>query len=130
VRDARAEGCQERRAGRNRDLARRSRDLNEDVLRLGAAIVADTGAFLAWNLAARSPSQLARDLGTALSRPAPALWGILRFATGLVLLAAAAVLILPLTITVHTFTVLETWTVLAGLLVAQLVGVNLRARND
>jgi hypothetical protein len=92
--------------------------------------VADTGAFLAWNLTSRSPVRLARDLGNGLSRPATALRAVIRFATGIVLLAAGAALILPLTIQIRTFTVLETWTVLTGLLVEQLVGGTLRARSD
>jgi hypothetical protein len=98
-------------------------------LRLGAAIVADAGAFMLWNLASRSPARLARDVAGGLSRPAVALRAIARFFTGLLLLAAGAALVLPLTIQVRTFTVLETWTVLTGLLVEQLIGADLRTRG-
>lgn len=99
-------------------------------MRLAAAIVADTGAFMLWNLASRSPAQLARDVGAGLSRPAVIVRAVLRFATGVLFLAAGAALVLPLTIQVRTFTVLETLTVLTGLLVEQLIGADLRRRSD
>jgi hypothetical protein len=83
-----------------------------------------------WNLASRSPAQLVRDVAGGVSRPAVALRAVLRFLTGLLLLAAGAVLVLPLTLQVRTFTVLETLTVLTGLLVEQLVGADLRRRRS
>jgi hypothetical protein len=90
------------------------------------AIVADAAAFFLWNLAARSPSRVARDVAAGVSRPAVAVRGLARFTAGLFLLAAGAVLLLPLAIQTRTFTVLETWTVLTGLLVEQLVVVRNR----
>jgi hypothetical protein len=93
------------------------------------ATVLDAGAFLLWNLTARSPARLARDLAGGLSRPMNALRGLARFAIGLVLLVAAAALLLPTAIQVRTFAVLETWTLLAGLLVEALIGADLRARG-
>jgi hypothetical protein len=57
-----------------------------------------------------------------LRRPLVLLRGLLRFATGVLLLAAGAILLLPLAFGTRTFTVLETWTVLTGLLVEQLLG--------
>lgn len=92
---------------------------------MALAIVADAAAFYLWNLTARSPAQVARDVAAGVSRPAVALRGAARFTAGLFLLAAGAVLLLPLAIQTRTFTVLETWTVLTGLLVEQL----LAARN-
>jgi hypothetical protein len=83
-----------------------------------------------WNLASRSPAQLARDIAGGISRPAVALRAVLRFVTGLLFLAAGAALVLPLTIQVRSFSVLETLTVLTGLLVEQLVGGDLRRRSD
>jgi hypothetical protein len=91
--------------------------------------VLDAGAFILWNLTARSPARLARDLAGGIARPAAALRGLARFAAGLLLLAAAAALLLPASIQVRTFTVLETWTLLAGLLVEALIGADLRARR-
>ena len=75
-----------------------------------------------WGLAARSPARLAQDLAGGLRRPLVLLRGLLRFATGVLLLAAGAILLLPLAFGTRTFTVLETWTVLTGLLVEQLLG--------
>ena len=93
---------------------------------MAAAIAVDTGAFVLWNLAARSPLRLARDVAAGVSRPAVALRAGGRFAGGLFLLAAGGVLLLPLALQVRTFTVLETWTVLTGLLVEQLIGTDFR----
>ncbi len=94
---------------------------------MALAIVADAAAFFLWNLAARSPRQVAHDVAAGLSRPAVAVRGVARFTAGLFLLAAGAVLLLPLAIQTRTFTILETWTVLTGLLVEQLVGARNRA---
>jgi hypothetical protein len=69
---------------------------------------------------------LAHDVAGAARRPLILLRGLLRFATGMVLLAAGAVLLLPLAIGTSTFTVLETWTVLTGLLVEALLGFGAR----
>lgn len=82
-----------------------------------------------WNLASRSPARLARDLLHGFTRPAIAVRAATRLLTGLLLLAAGAALVLPLTIHVRTFSVLETWTVLTGLFVEQLIGTDLRTRK-
>ena len=89
---------------------------------MAAAIVLDAAAFSLWNLAARSPARLVRDVAAGVSRPASVLRGGVRFVTGVLLLLAAGVLLLPLAIAPRTFTVLETWTVLTALLVDQLLG--------
>lgn len=70
-----------------------------------------------------------RDVAAGLSRPSTALRGLARITFGLTLLALGAALILPLSIQLRTFTVLETWTVLTGLLVEQLIGGALRSRK-
>lgn len=72
---------------------------------------------------------MARDLAAGISRPSTALRAVARTAGGLALLALGAALVLPLSIAVRTFTVLETWTVLTGLLVEQLIGNDLRSRE-
>jgi hypothetical protein len=82
-----------------------------------------------WNLASRSPAQLARDVTGGISRPVIAIRAIARFTGGLLFLALGAALVLPLTLQVRTFTVLETLTVLTGLLVEQLIGRDLRRRG-
>jgi hypothetical protein len=80
-----------------------------------------------WNLASRSPARLARDLITGIARPAVAISAIARGAGGLFLLAAGAILLLPLALASRTYVILETWTLLTGLLVEQLIGPDLRA---
>jgi len=89
---------------------------------VAAAIVVDAAAFSLWNLASRSPFRLARDVAAGATQPLVALRSVARFAAGLILLVAGAVLLLPLTIQTRTFTILETWTAVTGLLVEQLVG--------
>jgi hypothetical protein len=68
-------------------------------------------------------------VAAGVSRPATALRAVFRFTGGLFLLAAGGVLLVPLSLQVRTFTVLETWTVLTGLLVEQLIGADFRGRN-
>jgi len=84
--------------------------------------VADAVAFLLWNLAARSPGRLARDLAGGLRAPGVVARGLVRFAAGLLLLGCGAVLLVPISIETHTFVVLETWTLVTGLLVEGLIG--------
>jgi len=69
-----------------------------------------------------------RDVAAGATRPAVAVRGVARFTAGLLMLVAGGVLLVPLAIQVRTFTVLETWTVLTGLLVEQLIGSDVRAR--
>jgi len=92
--------------------------------------VIDACAFMLWNLASRSPGQLARDLSGGLTRPGIAIRGLTRTLGGLVLLAAGALIIEPTAIGSRTYVVLETWTILTGLLVEQLVGPDLRSRRN
>ena len=82
-----------------------------------------------WNLASRSPARLLRDIGSGIVKPASAASGIARGLGGVFLLAAGAVLLLPLAIGSRTYLILETWTVLTGLLVEQLIGPDFRRRT-
>ena len=84
---------------------------------------------MVWNLASRSPAQLVRDIGTGVRRPGSAAAGITRAIAGILLLAAGAVVLLPLVLGSRTYLILETWAVLTGLLVEQLVGNDLRSRR-
>ena len=95
---------------------------------MAAAIVVDAAAFSLWNLASRSPFRLARDVAAGTTQPLVALRSVARFFAGLILLIAGAVLLLPLTIQTRTFTILETWTAVTGLLVEQLLGYSNKAR--
>jgi hypothetical protein len=127
VRDARPEGREERGPGRDRDLAGRS-PLIENVLRVAAAIGADALGFVLWNLTARSPLQLGRDIAAAFARPALLLTGAFHFAVGLLLITGGTLLLFPLVGRVRDFLVLETLALVAALAVDQLVGPELRRR--
>jgi hypothetical protein len=81
---------------------------------------------LLWNLASRSPARLARDVASGVAHPGIAVRAVARFAAGILFLAAGAAILLPLSIQTRTFAVLETWTVLTGLLVEQLIGADFR----
>ncbi len=83
-----------------------------------------------WNLATRSPVRLARDVAGGLRSPAVALRGALQFAVGLLLLVAGISLLVPVAVDGHTLLVLETWTVVTGLLVEQLLGADFYAAID
>jgi hypothetical protein len=122
VRDAGAESREERGAGRDRRLARRTGALTAVLIRIAGAILVDAFAFVIWNLATRSPAQLARDVAGGLRSPATALRGTLQIAVGLLLLVAGVSLIVPIAPDGHAFLILETWTVVTGLLVEQLIG--------
>jgi hypothetical protein len=129
VRDARSQGRQERGAGRDRDLARRSRPLIEPALRIAAAILVDTLAFLVWNLSTRSPLQLLRDVAAGVRRPATLLRGIVSFAVGLLLLLGSLSILIPLLLPRHALVVLAIWSAVTGLLVEQLIGAGLYGRR-
>jgi hypothetical protein len=92
------------------------------------AIVLDAAAFVLWNLTVRSPARLLSDLATGLRSPAVLLRGLARFVTGLLLLAAAAVVLYRVALETHTFVVLETWTLVTALLVEALVAAGRGAR--
>jgi hypothetical protein len=91
-------------------------------LRVGAAIVLDAFAFLVWDLATRSPKRLLGDVLAGLRHLSTAVRGLARFLTGACVLIAAASLLLALATNGRTFLVLETWTLVTGLLIEQLVG--------
>jgi hypothetical protein len=96
---------------------------------VAAAIVVDAAAFSLWKLASRSPFRLARDVAAGTTQPLVALRSVARFIAGLILLVAGAVLLLPLAIQTRTFTILETWTAVTGLLVEQLLGFSEKPRS-
>jgi hypothetical protein len=96
------------------------------VLRVAAAIAADAFAFVLWNLTARSPVRLARDIVAALRRLPVLLAGLFHFIVGGLLLAGGAALLVPLAMTGRDFLVLETIALIAALSVDQLVGPELR----
>jgi hypothetical protein len=93
---------------------------------MAAAIGANAVAFVLWDLGARSPLQLARDLAAAASRPGDLAAGALRALVGALLLTGGLALLLPLVVRVRDLALLETIALLAALAVDQLVGPELR----
>jgi hypothetical protein len=86
------------------------------------AIVLAAGAFLLWDLPARSPLQVVRDIAGGAARSTTLIRGFARFSFGLLLLAAGAALVAPVALGTRTFVVLETWSLLTGLLVNAFLG--------
>jgi hypothetical protein len=129
VRDARLEGGEERRARRDRDLAGRTRALTENALRIAAAILVDTLAFVIWNLAPRSPAQLLRDVAASLRSPGRFVRGLISFAVGLLLFAGSITLLIPLLLPQSALFVVAVWAMLTALIVNQLVAPSLTARR-
>jgi hypothetical protein len=79
-----------------------------------------------WNLTARSPLRLARDIASALHRPQALLRGVVHFVLGLVLLTGGGLLVMPLVGSARDFVALEMIALIAALVVDQLVGPDLR----
>jgi hypothetical protein len=96
------------------------------ALRFAVAIVFDALAFTVWDVGTRPPVALARDLAAGARVPRRFAAGALRFVFGLALLLLAALVARPVMPTARAFTVLETAMLVAGLLVEQLVGPDLR----
>ncbi len=81
-----------------------------------------------WDVGTRPPLRLLRDLWAGLGKPAVVLRGIVRFVIGAVLMYLAVVVALPAIPTVTAYTVIEAGTLVAALIVEQLVGEDLRGR--
>ena len=96
------------------------------MLRVAAAICADAFAFVLWNLTARSPVRLARDIGTGLRRAPVLFYGMFHFVVGGLLLIGGGALLVPLVATGRDFLIVETIALIAALAVDQLVGPELR----
>ena len=97
-------------------------------MRIAAAILVDTLAFIIWNLASRSPARMVRDLVNGLRRPATFVRGLVSFGVGLLLLIGSMSLLVPLTLPHNVFLIMITWTLLTGLLVEQVIGPEIYAR--
>jgi hypothetical protein len=98
------------------------------VVRFAVAIVFNALAFIVWDIGTRPPLQLARDLLRGVRIPASLGRGLVRFATGCMLLFLAAEVARPAMPTLRAFMLIETGMLIAALLVENLVGPDLRRR--
>lgn len=97
--------------------------------RFALAIVLDAAAFTVWDLGTRAPLDLIADLRRAVASRRGLAAGAARFVGGAALLLLAAFVAGPALLNRRTFTVLETATLVAALLVEQLIGPDLRRRR-
>jgi hypothetical protein len=102
--------------------------LLEPAARFAIAIVLDALAFVIWNVGTRPPLTLVRDISAGARHPKVLLGGVARFLLGLGLLVLAGLIARPSTPTARSFTFLETWMLIAALLVEMLIGNDLRVR--
>lgn len=102
--------------------------LLEPAVRFAIAIILDALAFVIWDVGTRPPGALLRDLRAGVRVPRVFFAGLLRFGAGMGLLVLAGLIARPATPTGQAFTFLETWMVVAALLVEMLIGNDLRAR--
>jgi hypothetical protein len=79
-----------------------------------------------WNVGTRPPRRLLRDVVAGAREPARLAAGLIRFCIGLLLLVLAGLVAQPALPTLRTYTVMETAMLVAGLIVEQLVGDDLR----
>ena len=93
-----------------------------------AAIVVDAAAFYLWNLATRSPAQLARDVAAA-RRPAAFARGVARLVGGFALLVIAFLIARPAFSTSRSFLFIQTGMLIAALVVENLIGPDIRGRR-
>jgi hypothetical protein len=100
----------------------------EPTLRFASAIVLDALAFVIWDVGTRPPVRLIHDVLAGVRHPAVLVRGTLRFLTGFALLLLAGLVVRPAMPTAQTFTLLETWMIVAALLVEMLIGNDLRGR--
>lgn len=111
-------------------MARRSAGrspLSELVARFALATVLDALAFIVWNVGTRAPLQLLRDISASFSHLSSFAAGVVRFAVGVLLLVVAGWILAPAMLTFRTFSLLEMWTLVAALIVEQLLGPDVRS---
>jgi hypothetical protein len=99
------------------------------VARFALAIVLDAAAFIVWDLGTRAPLDLLADLRRAVASRHGLVAGTARFVGGAALLLLGAFVAGPALLNRRTFTVLETATLVAALLVEQLIGPDVRRRR-
>jgi hypothetical protein len=95
--------------------------------RLLCAIALETLALIVWNIGTRPPDRLLRDVQGAWRNPGALARGVVAFVAGSVLIAAAAVLILPaLPDPVDEFAPVEIIMFLAAIVAEHLIGDDVR----
>jgi hypothetical protein len=135
VRHAGPQGAQERGPGLahhgrsgSRDPAAGLTTEAETILRLAGAIVLETCALAVWNVGTRSPAIVVRDVLAALRSPKALAAGAFSAFVGMLFVAAATVMLLPIADAAATdFVPLSIYTFVTALAVELLVGNDLRA---
>ena len=113
-----------RRGGRREGL---TTDL-ETILRLAGAIVLETLALCVWNVGTRTPAAMLSDMVRAFQSPRAFVAGAFSALVGLVFVAAATILLLPVVDKqASDFVPLAIYTFIAALAIEFLVGNDLRA---
>lgn len=95
-------------------------------MRLAGAIVLDTLAFVVWNIGTRSPGEFFADLRGALRSPRALFIGFVAFLIGLIFIAAALILVIPVTSPRVGLVALEICTLIVALGIELLIGDDLR----
>ena len=99
----------------------------EAAVRLGVAIVCDFLALAIWNIGTRPPAELIADIRTGVRARATLMRGLAAFVWGLVLLVVGTIVLIPVVRTSF-LRLLVVYTVIAALILEQLLGADLRAR--
>jgi hypothetical protein len=100
----------------------------ETVLRLAGAIVLETLALGVWNVGTRAPGTLLRDVVRSARRPGAIAMGAVSGFVGLVLVATATVVLIPVVAGLTGYFVpLAIYTFVTALALEFLVGGDLRA---
>jgi hypothetical protein len=99
----------------------------ETTVRLAAAIVCDFLALAIWNIGTRPPGQLASDIRNGLRSRSTFMRGLAAFIWGTILLILGVIALVP-TVRASVLGLVEIYTVVAALVLEQLLGEDLRAR--
>lgn len=100
--------------------------LIETAARLAIAILFDALAFIVWDAGTRGPVRLVEDIARGFSSLRTFTVGFARFFTGIVAIAIGALAIVPIIAHTRQPGVIEGLTLITGLIVEILVGVDLR----
>ncbi len=99
----------------------------ETALRLAAAIVCDFLALAIWNIGTRPPAQLIADIRSGVRSRATFVRGLAAILWGTLLLLVGVIALSP-TVRSTVLGLVEVYTVIAALVLEQLLGADLRAR--